>query len=36
MRQMLIGFLIAAIFLLGYLAFIGIRRLLTGRTERAN
>ncbi len=34
MRQMLIGFLIAGIFLVGYLAFIAIRRVLTGRSER--
>jgi len=32
---MIIGFVIAVIFLLGFLAVIGIRRVLTGRTERA-
>lgn len=34
MRQMIIGFIIAATFLLIYLAVIGIRRALTGKSER--
>ena len=34
MRQMIIGFLIAATFLIIYLAVVGIRRVVTGKSER--